>query len=586
MSSPPPRKIPIWVYGVVAIVVIALVLGLGLGLGLKNKKTSPAPPAAEKELQPPDVTVGSVKTGDAVEPTTSPYSLRKTEYAGTCTFMPSMNEFVKLQLTIRPAAGETNVQYVDAIKVNWKVGSEIWSTETITTDVKTRLKDSAGLKVELKSHRDFTDPTKNIVCAAGEIERTDNVIEILYSLDDSTDYKTWFSQKFTFDPKIVTAFATLTTGEVLPVIMKDLKTKGGSLDQKIPYKFVPKQGTLVNNVFLKKLSTNPDDTKYEITYKNKTEAVDIYRLQFESYKGYVAFKNANGKFIAFTPTNEIMYKDKWDDASFFKLIIDEPIKFINGYDDQMFNTFTVFDTWLETNPRVQYTTAQSCADLATVRGAESFLWRDTHSTEPEKFSNTCVGISRMPANPGTLPPLWGAGPREVISGCVDPAKTWPMCGTNTSWCYKYDGVGTPIGWNGVPYVWLWDVGASDIARKTLADIKTSWNTPGLMKLAGQTDDLKTQGYKYAATTIAQSSPGSANDSNYYVYVAFGKTLPASASMNTEDAGCSYGGTPESSTTYQVGRKPDSFVFMNPQKTNKDGDTWGGTTYKIYDLTQV
>jgi len=585
MSSPPPRKIPIWVYGVVAIVMIALVLGLVFGL--KKKKTSPAPPPASKELQPPDVTVDAVKTGEAAEPTptssTSQYSMRRREYAGTCTFTPSMNEFVKLQLTIRPAAGETNVQYVDAIKVNWKVGSEVWSTETLTTDVKTRLKDSAGLKVELKSHRDYADATKNIVCAAGEVERTDNVIEILYSLDDSTDYKPWFSQKFTYDPKIVTAFETLTTGEVLPVIMKDLKTKGGSLDQKIPYKFVPKEGTLVNNVFLKKLSTNPDDTKYEITYKDKTEAVDIYRLQFESYKGYSAFKNAAGKFIAFTPTNDIMYKDKWDDTTFFKLIIDGPIKFINGYDDQMFNNFKVFDTWLETNPRVQYTTAQSCADLATVRGAESFLWRDTHP-EPEKFANTCVGISRMPANPGTLPPLWGTGPRDVISGCVDPAKTWPMCGTNTSWCYKYDGTGIPLETNGGWYAFGGVIGLTSLV--TLADIKTAWSTPGLVKITGQTEDLKSQGYKYAATTIVDSPPGSQNESNYGVYIAFGKTLPAAASMNTEDAGCFYGGTPESATKYQVGRKSDSFVFMNPQKTVKTGDTWGGTTWKIYDLTQV
>jgi hypothetical protein len=89
-------------------------------------------------------------------------------------------------------------------------------------------------------------------------------------------------------------------------------------------------------------------------------------------------------------------------------------------------------------------------------------------------------------------------------------------------------------------------------------------------------------YKYMAVTMTDSSDRLADLnqlSGYGVYYLFGKTLPPDANLY-QGKGGTYGGKVNNSTLFTVGRKPDSIVA----NVKNIGDDWGGTTWKIYDLS--
>jgi hypothetical protein len=71
------------------------------------------------------------------------------------------------------------------------------------------------------------------------------------------------------------------------------------------------------------------------------------------------------------------------------------------------------------------------------------------------------------------------------------------------------------------------------------------------------------------------------ESNYWVWISWGKTLPPKDMLDT-GVGCSYGGKPGSSTQYKVGRKNGTFADTN----RNPGDNWEGTTNVIYDISKV
>jgi hypothetical protein len=89
-------------------------------------------------------------------------------------------------------------------------------------------------------------------------------------------------------------------------------------------------------------------------------------------------------------------------------------------------------------------------------------------------------------------------------------------------------------------------------------------------------------YKYMAVTMKESSDRLADLnqlSGYVIYYLFGKTLPPDTNLY-QGKGGTYGGGINNSTLFTVGRKPDSIVA----NVKHEGDDWGGTTWKIYDLS--
>ena len=83
----------------------------------------------------------------------------------------------------------------------------------------------------------------------------------------------------------------------------------------------------------------------------------------------------------------------------------------------------LFDTWTETNPRVDYT-AESCAVEAKKRGADIFTLR-TANHPAKEFQNTCFGFNSTPDIVNFVGDLFG--PEEHVTGCSDTSKTWPNC---------------------------------------------------------------------------------------------------------------------------------------------------------------
>jgi hypothetical protein len=151
-----------------------------------------------------------------------------------------------------------------------------------------------------------------------------------------------------------------------------------------------------------------------------------------------------------------------------------------------------------------------------------------------------------------------------------------------SWCYKGPPNTPPKESDGVTdYVFINFV----FPRRTLQDIKKAWDGPGLTyNIGGVTKTLKEWGYKYAAMAVNSDVMYGTNpptESNYWVWISWGKTLPPKDMLDT-GAGCSYGGKPESSTQYKVGRKNGTFADTN----RTPGDNWEGSTNVIYDISKV
>jgi hypothetical protein len=261
----------------------------------------------------------------------------------------------------------------------------------------------------------------------------------------------------------------------------------------------------------------------------------------------------------------------------------------------MFLKFVKFMTSMET-PRVDYT-AETCLNLAKSRGADAFSWGSGVGGRPED-KNSCIGYWNIPIGGDITETGFGGLVGEdqgIVSGCVDQTKSWPNCGTTTSWChrtYEGDSVLPTPDVQVIPRYMSSEITNNDIfTRKTLKDIKTAWDTPGYLKINGQTEDIKTQGYKYAAITISDATQGSPSDAGYYVNISWGKELPGGAPYvmdigGVPDAECSYGGKPDSATQYTVGRKEKSYIFTSNPKLNLPGDTWSRSTVKIYDISQV
>ena len=235
--------------------------------------------------------------------------------------------------------------------------------------------------------------------------------------------------------------------------------------------------------------------------------------------------------------------------------------------------FMIFDTFTE-NPRINYT-VKTCAEYAKSRGADAFTLRpSTHFKKP--YANTCMGYALM--TPGFTDTL--IGPTDGITGCVNPSKKWPACGTSNAWCHKTDSASAPLmGYDpstniSTPYV-LDDVFGRNGPRATLKDLKTEWEKPG---------GKKSEGYKYVAVAIRSLNDDPTatvfDEANYRVHIQWGKTLPNMGTLYL-DEGCNYGGTTASSTKYKVGRKPGSAVPTSPLDYHQDGTTW-----RIYDLSQI
>ena len=239
--------------------------------------------------------------------------------------------------------------------------------------------------------------------------------------------------------------------------------------------------------------------------------------------------------------------------------------------------FMIFDTFTE-NPRINYT-VKTCADVARSRGADAFTLRpSTH--ENKEYANTCMGYALMtPRFTDTM-----IGPTDGITGCVNPTKKWPACGTSNAWCHKvnlltdmpYESDGT--GQYTLAGAWGWPAGMD---FKNLSSMKAAW--AGGLKEYGSTGlSLKDRGYKYLAVTNVEGS--NQTDSAYGVYYAFGKTLPNMDTLYL-DEGCNYGGsTPTSSTKYKIGRKQGGFFYDATRKNPLDYHE--GTTWRIYDLSQI
>jgi hypothetical protein len=240
--------------------------------------------------------------------------------------------------------------------------------------------------------------------------------------------------------------------------------------------------------------------------------------------------------------------------------------------------FMIFDTYDE-KPRINYT-AKTCADVARARGADAFTFRSsTHANKP--YANTCMGYALM--TPGFTDTM--TGPTDGITGCVNPTKKWPACGTSNAWCHKVNNTTDmpyESGAAGGQYLnvgWGWP---SDTDVKNLSSIKAAWS--GGLKEAtatSTTQSLKDRGYKYLAVTNIEGS--AQTESTYGVYYAFGKTLP---NMSTQyDFGCDYGGsTSTSGTKFKVGRKVGGFFDDATRKNPLDN--WPHTTWRIYDLSQI
>jgi hypothetical protein len=262
----------------------------------------------------------------------------------------------------------------------------------------------------------------------------------------------------------------------------------------------------------------------------------------------------------------------------------------------MFLKFVKFDTSMET-PHVDYT-AETCLNLAKSRGADAFSWAGPGDRRFPDSKNACMGYWHIPIGGDITETGLGGLVEEdqgIVSGCVDQTKSWPNCGTTTSWChrtYEGDSVLPTPDVQVIPRYMSSEITNNDIfTRKTLKDIKTAWDTPGYLKINGQTEDIKTQGYKYAAITISDATQGSPSDAGYYVNISWGKELPGGAPYvmdigGVPDAECSYGGKPDSATQYTVGRKEKSYIFTSNPKLNLPGDTWTRSTAKIYDISQV
>ena len=250
-----------------------------------------------------------------------------------------------------------------------------------------------------------------------------------------------------------------------------------------------------------------------------------------------------------------------------------------GLNEAMLGNFTIFDTFKE-HPHVNYTLS-GCASLAKTRGADAFVYRNSTHAQ----SNTCIGIGYIPKGYTLVGDMKDQSTH--VSGCVDPSMTWPACGIRTSnaWCYKTDLTAMPNESDGKT-AYLFEVGGT-VGRITLQDLKNVWKTTN----APNTSPPKTlfdAGYKYVAVTI-QSRNDTNNgtlipqtESDYYAYLAWGKTLPPSSMMYL-DEGCSYGGTTTSSTKYKVGRKPNSFLWTSGRNPLDYHDQ---TTWRIYDLSQI
>jgi hypothetical protein len=272
------------------------------------------------------------------------------------------------------------------------------------------------------------------------------------------------------------------------------------------------------------------------------------------------------------------------------------LKTVPGWNQAAYTNFKIFDT--VGSPSGNSYTLESCAAYSNTRGGDAFMFRpSTHSDVLQR--NTCAGLGYMPDGYTLLGDMIETS--NAISGCVNPQKTWWACGNRTAWCHKTAPEDMPpVESDGTTQYILNYQGVGFGKRFTLQDIKTAWdatsgtNTDPLLQTPSGVTPVKTlkeAGYKYAAITIpapSQYNPQTAQtDANYWPYIAWGKTLPPSSSIYTDD-GCSYGGSATSSTKYQVGRKLSSFIgtTTTPAALKKPTDTHTGTTWRIYDISKV
>ena len=212
-------------------------------------------------------------------------------------------------------------------------------------------------------------------------------------------------------------------------------------------------------------------------------------------------------------------------------------------------------------------------------------------------AGSCLGMRRMPHDY-----VYGSDNKmfledSAVTGCVDQNKTWPACGTTTSWCHLSTGPDEPVpvessggfslSFDGVEMEFYKFENIPYYDRSTLQEIKSAWDRG--LKEDGATETLKERGYKYAAIAISPVSDGASTELSYQVDIAWGKSLPMgflgmTSDNNTE---CSYGGTPDvSATQYTVGRRSNSYIMTTNTQMKKPGDTHEYTTWKIYDMTQI
>jgi hypothetical protein len=233
-----------------------------------------------------------------------------------------------------------------------------------------------------------------------------------------------------------------------------------------------------------------------------------------------------------------------------------------------------FTTENENTPKVDHT-LKSCAEMAKLRGADAFTLRlPNHATMP----NTCVGYTFMPSK--FISTITMADVDSHNSACVDPTKTWPTCGTRTSWCV---GASEPVGFLPLNSI-NWETTTD---RTKLDTIKAAWE--GGLKASDDPKTLKERGYKYLAVTMADRTRDNESDANYYTYYTFGRSIPLNNTMleNNNGAACNYGGTSTSATKFKVGRKGDSYIGLSTNPSLKNpGDTHGGHTWRIYDLELI
>lgn len=325
----------------IGVLVVCIVLVLGWILYKRSTAPSPTPqsPGPEKDvvLKPIiSAEVKAVKTGDD-QKKVSGYSFDRREYdAGNCSFLPSMNRYVAMAVTLTTDGSDSKLTALSKVKAVWKVGGTEWSNAIVNVGgVPT------NNSIDITILANTSNTSTNIACTDSVTDRNNNTIEIFYSTKleplvfRSTPWATLLIQSL--GTAITTAFASITVGTGTPLVITltnptDTNVTVGST-QAIVYRLIPKGGTvtLINQIEL--VALDRTSNTYQLTYR-KPETPVVVNVKTRTKAG-TAFANLvafqvtsndqfNNQFVYFTDSalKTLSYSSTANDATFFRLEID------------------------------------------------------------------------------------------------------------------------------------------------------------------------------------------------------------------------------------------------------------------------